>query len=199
MLANMAFACAFLGKRREVRAAVEHALSLPDSHATPRLRIWQAWLLALDGKGEAALSRAAELHATPLSEYVPSFYFQLRDLAGAVLLGRGVLSPELDERTRLQRIAGLLRNVPGSMWKMPEPLPWGPLYWPSALRIARAGGRRRWLCSAVAADEPDPRPRVHLHPQTSQHGPASVELLHGTQPNEGHKDLLSLTRDSTLT
>src|SRR5215213_7287743 len=55
------------------------------------------------------------------------------------------------------------------------------------------------LASAVAADEPDPRPRVHLHPQTPQHGPASVELLYGTQPDKGHADLLMLTRRVLLT
>jgi hypothetical protein len=55
------------------------------------------------------------------------------------------------------------------------------------------------LASAVPADESDSRPRVHPHPKTPQHSPASVELLYGTQPDEGHAVLLTLTRCVLLT
>src|SRR5215208_4971081 len=55
------------------------------------------------------------------------------------------------------------------------------------------------LGSAVAADEPDPRPRLDPYPKTSQHGPASVELIYGTQPDEAHAGLLTLTRCVLLT
>src|SRR4051812_46683524 len=61
----------------------------------------------------------------------------------------------------------------------------------SPIYLLRAGedAEHRGLARAVGADEPDPRPRVHLEVQAPEHGPSTVKLFHGPKPDKGHAAL----------
>jgi hypothetical protein len=53
----------------------------------------------------------------------------------------------------------------------------------------REDTQHRGLARAVAADQPEPRPGVHLHLQPSEHGASPIELFHGTELDQGHARL----------
>ncbi len=50
----------------------------------------------------------------------------------------------------------------------------------------REYAQQRGVAGAVVPDEADPRSRSYFHLQAAQHGPSPVELLDGTELDQGH-------------